>query len=125
MFIFLQDITKLEKNYLHVDDIDCMVGCMLEKPLQGSMVGPTLQCIIGEQFKRWKNGDRFFYTFGNQTGSFTQGKLKLKNRKILSYNVTFKKTIFGAEFSYHHTQADILNYFMVYKILKIIIDKNF
>lgn len=34
------------------------VGAMLEEPLPGALVGPSLACIVGDQFKRTRDGDR-------------------------------------------------------------------
>lgn len=60
--------------YESVDDIDLFVGGVLEPHVPGGLVGPTFACIIGEQFRRWRNGDRFYYEFGDQAGSFTLGE---------------------------------------------------
>ena len=72
--------------YEKVDDIDLMLGGVAEKNVRGGAVGATFACIIGlflildadliyflisgEQFKRIKFGDRFFYT---HTGGDSQG----------------------------------------------------
>lgn len=69
----LQNINLLASLYEHVDDIDFYAGGMLEKKKPGAILGHTFQCITGEMFFRWKYGDRFFYEFGNQAGSFTLG----------------------------------------------------
>ncbi len=37
-------------------------------------MGPTAICIIADQFRKIKDGDRFFYDIGNQPHSFTPGK---------------------------------------------------
>jgi hypothetical protein len=58
-----------------VNDIDLLVGLLLEKPSDGAMVGPTTRCIIADSFYRFKAGDRFFYDVQGQPGSFTPGKL--------------------------------------------------
>lgn len=43
---------------LFADDVDFYVGSMLEDPVIGGLVGTTLSCAIGEQFKRARDGDR-------------------------------------------------------------------
>lgn len=72
IFLF-QTTSKLSTLYEQVSDIDLFVGGMSEKIVPGTLLGPTFQCIIGEQFKRWRNGDRFYYEFGKQAGSFNIG----------------------------------------------------
>ena len=49
----------MELSYSSPDDVDFYVGSMLEDPVVGGLVGTTLSCVIGEQFKRLRDGDRF------------------------------------------------------------------
>jgi len=53
---------KLKEVYEKVEDIDLMLGGVAEKNVRGGAVGATFACIIGEQFRRIKFGDRYFYT---------------------------------------------------------------
>ena len=53
-------------------DIDLFTGVLTELHVSGGGVGPTLECILGEQFQRLKYGDRFWYQ-GQATG-FDAGK---------------------------------------------------
>lgn len=53
-------INRFKKIYSTVDDIDLFPGAMTERPLQGGLVGPTLACIIGIQFRQLRKCDRFW-----------------------------------------------------------------
>ena len=41
------------------DNIDLFVGGLLEDTLPDSQLGPTFRCIIGNQFQRLRDGDRY------------------------------------------------------------------
>lgn len=69
-----QDVLKLKELYSSVDDIDFIVGAVLETPVEGAKLGPTSRCITADSFYRYKVGDRFFYDVQDQPGSFTAGK---------------------------------------------------
>lgn len=52
---------KLENLYGSVDNIDVWVGGILEDQVDDGKVGPLFRCILVEQFKRLRDGDRFWY----------------------------------------------------------------
>ncbi|VDK64416.1 unnamed protein product [Gongylonema pulchrum] len=54
------------------DDVDLYVGSMVEDPVVGGLVGTTLACLIGDQFKRLRDGDRFYF---ERPGVFTRAQL--------------------------------------------------
>ena len=58
----------------HPDDIDLWSAGVTERPLPGSMVGPTFACLIGLQFRDLRLGDRFWYENPGLPNSFTLGK---------------------------------------------------
>lgn len=66
-------IIELRQTYKSVYDIDLIVGGALESIQESAtgFFGPTFQCIISEQFLRFKTGDRHFYS---HEGQFTSGK---------------------------------------------------
>ena len=74
---FLTDIfnfLKLDFFIRNVNDIDFWVGGLSENPIRDGIVGSTFGCIIINQFKDLKRGDRFYYETGGQAGSFRPGK---------------------------------------------------
>jgi peroxidase len=73
LFSFVQVVGLLQQVYATVDDIDVYVGGLVERPLTGSIAGPTLNCLIAEQFKNIKFADRYFYELGGQAHSFSPG----------------------------------------------------
>ena len=46
---------------------------MVEDPVIGGLVGTTLACIVGDQFKRSRDGDRFYF---ENPGVFTPAQLE-------------------------------------------------
>jgi peroxidase len=54
-------VAGLESVYSDVNSIDPWVGLLAETPAKGSMVGPTLAMILGDQFARLRDADRFWY----------------------------------------------------------------
>lgn len=61
------------KLYSTVDDIDFVVGALLETPEDDALVGNTSRCIIGDFFYRSRVGDRFFFDNDNQPRQFSKG----------------------------------------------------
>lgn len=55
-----------------VDDIDLYTGALAEDP-KGRLLGPTLTCLLADQFLRLKVGDRFWYERSDTTIGFTLG----------------------------------------------------
>lgn len=52
---------KLKELYGHPDNIDVWVGGILEDQIDGGKVGALFQCLLIEQFRRLRDGDRFYY----------------------------------------------------------------
>lgn len=72
-----EKIIRLSRVYDDVRDIDYLVGGMLEKRIPGTLTGPSFQCVLAEAFYRYKFGDRFYYEFADQAGSFTPDQLRV------------------------------------------------
>nr|XP_046919781.1 LOW QUALITY PROTEIN: peroxidasin-like [Dermatophagoides farinae] len=73
---------KLKKLYGHPNNVDLYVAGIMENSDHDAMVGPTFRCLIVDQFRRLRDGDRFFYL---NRGVFTDEQLKqLENTTTLS-----------------------------------------
>ena len=51
---------KLRELYGHPGNIDVWVGGILEDQLPNAKVGPLFKCLLSEQFRRMRDGDRFW-----------------------------------------------------------------
>ena len=49
---------NLGKVYTHPDDVDLFVGMLLERRVEGGIVGPTLACLLATQFRALRQCDR-------------------------------------------------------------------
>ena len=76
-------VERLQLIYQHVDDVDLFIGGLSESPVAGGLVGPTFQCLIGDQFKRTMIGDRHFYDSSASPGRFTEQQLaEIRNSNL-------------------------------------------
>jgi hypothetical protein len=53
--------SALRKAYGSIDEVDLVVGGLAEPHLRGAMVGETFFTILVDQFRRLRDGDRFWY----------------------------------------------------------------
>jgi len=70
-----QLVPRLQRLYRRLEDVDLFIGGISEKAVPGSLLGPTFQCLVGDQFRRIRLGDRFWYEEPNQAGSFTEDQV--------------------------------------------------
>ncbi|XP_046401543.1 peroxidase-like [Ischnura elegans] len=84
-----KNIRLLKKLYRSPNDVDLYVGGTLEEHCvdgdESALVGPTLGCIIAEQFFRWRRGDRYFFDRPDGPAPFTDDQ----------YNALTKVTLAG------------------------------
>jgi len=66
-----EDWEELQTVYAKPSDIDLFAGGLMQKPKNGGLTGKVFNAIKAEQFKRSKDGDRFFFSHKDQAGSFT------------------------------------------------------
>ena len=61
-------INALKRVYNNVKDIDLFPGAMNENPTTGSVLGFTFTCLMTKQFRRLRDGDRFWYERDHELG---------------------------------------------------------
>lgn len=66
---------QLEDLFGTVDNIDPFVGALAEDHVPGSSAGPFIHAVVGNQFERLRDGDRFFYTQDAFLQSETVGRV--------------------------------------------------
>ena len=77
-------VERLAHIYKHVDDIDLFTGSLVERAVPGGLVGPTMACIIGTQFKKLRQCDRFWYETNDPNIKFTDHQLAEIRKMTLS-----------------------------------------
>ena len=82
---------RLKEVYNSPDECDMWIGIIAEDPMRDGVVGELGGTIIGEQFKRLRNGDRYFYeagrlppTIGAEIGVTTFSEVIMRNTGILN-----------------------------------------
>ncbi|XP_026292771.1 peroxidase-like [Frankliniella occidentalis] len=86
--ISAENIALLRKVYDNHDDVDFLVGGLLEQiddrnPL-ATITSPTFRCVIVQQFKRWKRGDRFFFDLNKREFGFSPAQLQELRKVTMS-----------------------------------------
>ncbi|KAI6237509.1 Leucine-rich repeat and Immunoglobulin I-set and heme peroxidase domain containing protein [Aphelenchoides besseyi] len=94
-------LDKLKRFYGHPGNLDLWVGGIIEKVIPGALVGPTFACIIGDQFKRLRDGDRFWYENPDVFSTLQVQQLRKSNlAKVICNNAD----------SIEHAQNDVFKY---------------
>lgn len=74
-FMPQSQIDRLKQVYTSPVDIDIFAGAISEKPVLGSQFGFTFTCILLEQFKNSRFGDRFWYERDDHEVAFNAEQL--------------------------------------------------
>jgi len=77
-------VNKLHGVYEDPDDVDLFPGLLAENKLPGAIVGPTLACMIGLQFRYLRSCDRFWYESPDPMVRFTEDQLQAIRAQTLS-----------------------------------------
>ncbi|KAJ8664263.1 hypothetical protein QAD02_005925 [Eretmocerus hayati] len=80
-----------QEIYASVEDVDLFSAGLAEKPVTGGLVGPTFACIIAQQFRSLRKGDRFWYENPFAESGFTQTQLR-QIRKVTLAQVMCRTT---------------------------------
>ncbi|XP_078081143.1 eosinophil peroxidase-like [Mustelus asterias] len=84
--------TNLLNLYGTPDNIDVWVGGISEPFMEGGRVGPLFACLIGQQFKNLRDGDRFWWeNEGVFTASQQQALWQISFSKLICDNTRIKE----------------------------------
>ena len=94
LFDFTQEVVELLSSvYQSPQDIDLFTGLLSENPdVDGGIMGPTLNCMLGDQFMKLKFGDRFWYQ-GQANGFSPEQQVEIQQAsmaRILCDNLVFE-----------------------------------
>lgn len=77
-------LNSIKAIYDSPDDVDVYTGALSEPPLEGAIFGPTLTCLVADQFLRLKKGDSFWYERKKGPQAFSPDQLKELYKTTLS-----------------------------------------
>lgn len=77
-------LESIRNIYDSPDDVDVYTGALSEPPLEGSIFGPLLTCLVSDQFLRLKKGDSFWYERKKGPQAFSPEQLKEIYKTTLS-----------------------------------------
>ncbi|XP_014234958.1 peroxidase-like [Trichogramma pretiosum] len=75
---------KFQRLYASALDLDLFSAGLAERPVAGGLVGPTFACIIAQQFRALRKGDRFWYENDQPQSGFSPEQLKQIRRSSLA-----------------------------------------
>lgn len=85
-------LRKLSAVYQDISQVDPWVGMLCENPTEGSSVGQTIGTVITDQFRRLRDGDRFWFENDPDLASW---KDTIANTKLM--DVVRRNTEIGSE----------------------------
>ncbi|KAL6261733.1 hypothetical protein P5V15_006822 [Pogonomyrmex californicus] len=89
---------QLSTIYANLEDVDLLVGGILETPVAGVAVGPTFACLLKKQFVTMRNSDRFWYENDIPPSGLTATQLaeirKMSLANILCANTNLRRIRF-------------------------------
>ena len=109
---FARSITERKLKHIYgkvgfANGIDLWLGGLAEEAMDGSILGPTLSCLIGKTFADLRNGDRFYWenpgVFTNQQRN-SLGYISLS--KVICNNADNIATIIPKAFATGQTAQD-------------------
>ncbi|XP_063594503.1 peroxidase-like [Penaeus indicus] len=77
-------IDRLKSVYNDVRDIDLLIGGAFERPVPDGELGPTLTCVLAEQFSRIRQADRYWYETHVDDTKFDDDQLKALHSTTLA-----------------------------------------
>ncbi|KAI5698979.1 hypothetical protein M8J75_014772 [Diaphorina citri] len=80
----LRNQNVLRETYKNIDNVDLLIGGLLENSEPGSALGITFSCLLARQFSVLKDSDRFWYENDFPPTSFSRDQLNSIRQTSLS-----------------------------------------
>ena len=95
------DLQSVYGDYGYENGMDLWIGGLAEEKLNGSNLGPTFACIIGQTFSDLRTGDRFYWENTNMfTNAQRQTLSQMTIAKVICQNADNISNISPRAFEY-------------------------